>query len=333
MFKKPNLFAYATSELSQDAFIAWLLSWASPQHASTDPYLHACAKRLIHAFFEKHGRAVPDFSSVVVSRQDERIDLLCVVDGKFAVIIEDKTDTCEHSDQLTRHLKEIKGRGYEPENVLAIYLKTGDQSRYDDIFRKGFQPFLRHDLLAVLECGVQTSSDIFHCYLDWLRHREAQVEAYWTQPLTEWSWHAWIGFYKALKEHLGEGDWGYVPNQSGGFLGFWAYFRGIAHVQLANTSTNTGELRFRIGVKDAAQRRPLRREWFGKIARHTGEFGLRARKPARFGYGRSMVVAVLDGEDFRQSDANGLLDIDATVRLIHQAGALLTRLRAELVED
>ena len=29
---KPNLFKYATSELSQDAFICWLLEWAKPQN-------------------------------------------------------------------------------------------------------------------------------------------------------------------------------------------------------------------------------------------------------------------------------------------------------------
>ncbi|PSF11785.1 hypothetical protein C7H09_05870 [Marinobacter fuscus] len=329
MFKKPNLFRYATSELSQDAFIAWLLSWANPQYASADPYLHVCAKRLIGAFFEKHGRAVPDFSSVVVTPQDERIDVLCVLDEKFAIIIEDKTNTCEHSDQLTRYLTKVKERDYEPENVLAIYLKTGDQSHYNDVYRKGFQPFLRRDLLAVLESGAQTPSDIFHCYLEWLRHLEARVEAYRTKPLQSWGWHAWIGFYKALKEHLGEGDWGYVPNQSGGFLGFWIYFRDIAHVQLANTSENTCELRFRIGVEDAAQRRALRREWFAKISHHAGEFGLRARKPTRFGHGRSMVVAVLDREDFRQPDANGLLDMDATAQLIRQAGTLLTCLHSE----
>jgi hypothetical protein len=33
---KPNLFSYATSELSQDAFICWLLSRASPEYKDLD---------------------------------------------------------------------------------------------------------------------------------------------------------------------------------------------------------------------------------------------------------------------------------------------------------
>ncbi len=32
----PNLFSYATSELSQDAFICWSLEWASPVNAEKD---------------------------------------------------------------------------------------------------------------------------------------------------------------------------------------------------------------------------------------------------------------------------------------------------------
>ncbi len=38
--EKPNLFSYATSELSQDAFIAWLLAWASPEYQTVDKELH-----------------------------------------------------------------------------------------------------------------------------------------------------------------------------------------------------------------------------------------------------------------------------------------------------
>ena len=41
---KPNLFNYATSELSQDAFLLWLLEWANPSNSEYDPELHLTAK-------------------------------------------------------------------------------------------------------------------------------------------------------------------------------------------------------------------------------------------------------------------------------------------------
>ena len=38
-----NLFRYATSELSQDAFICWLLSHLTPEGWDADPQVRACA--------------------------------------------------------------------------------------------------------------------------------------------------------------------------------------------------------------------------------------------------------------------------------------------------
>ena len=42
----PNLFSFATSELSQDAFICWLLSWAKSEYAIAGKELHTCALSL-----------------------------------------------------------------------------------------------------------------------------------------------------------------------------------------------------------------------------------------------------------------------------------------------
>ena len=43
-----NLFHYATSELSQDAFICWLLAHGMKEHQTEDPLLCACALDFIH---------------------------------------------------------------------------------------------------------------------------------------------------------------------------------------------------------------------------------------------------------------------------------------------
>ncbi|MGV2932697.1 PD-(D/E)XK nuclease family protein [Vreelandella venusta] len=62
------------------------------------------------------------------------MDVLCVLDGTYAIVIEDKTHTEAHSNQLAKYLTDIKGRGYQPENILAMYFKTGDQSCYTAIY-------------------------------------------------------------------------------------------------------------------------------------------------------------------------------------------------------
>lgn len=45
--KKNNLFMYATSELSQDAFICWLMNFAHKDHLNEDVVLTNCAKELL----------------------------------------------------------------------------------------------------------------------------------------------------------------------------------------------------------------------------------------------------------------------------------------------
>ena len=47
MLSKNNLFAYATSELSQDAFIAWLMSFAMKEFEGKDVLLTKCAREVI----------------------------------------------------------------------------------------------------------------------------------------------------------------------------------------------------------------------------------------------------------------------------------------------
>jgi hypothetical protein len=72
---KPNLFNWATSELSQDAFISWLLCWAN---YPDDPQLYNTAKYLISKLTSNE---VNQFEKVEVVKQRYNIDILCVVDN------------------------------------------------------------------------------------------------------------------------------------------------------------------------------------------------------------------------------------------------------------
>lgn len=43
MTKTPNIFDFATSELSQDAFLCWLIAWADSSQIENDETLNNCA--------------------------------------------------------------------------------------------------------------------------------------------------------------------------------------------------------------------------------------------------------------------------------------------------
>ncbi len=148
----PNLFSYATNELSQDAFICWSIEWAKPENNKADRNLHEYGVTLINAFFKKAGRKAPaEIKTVEVSKQCKSIDAFCIVNGTYPIIIEDKINTKNHSDQLQRYLEIIK-KNYPKckDDILSIYFKTGDQSSYKNVKDNGYTPFLRQDILAVL---------------------------------------------------------------------------------------------------------------------------------------------------------------------------------------
>lgn len=42
---KPNLFDYATSELSQDAFLSWIINWADKKYEGQS--MNECGRRVV----------------------------------------------------------------------------------------------------------------------------------------------------------------------------------------------------------------------------------------------------------------------------------------------
>src|ERR1700675_3111201 len=94
----PNLFSFATSELSQDAFICWLASWAKPELRESHPALHATAISFLNRLLEiGNGPKMSEYRSIQVHRQWNNIDVLLVLNGDTAIIVEDKTDSKDHS--------------------------------------------------------------------------------------------------------------------------------------------------------------------------------------------------------------------------------------------
>src|SRR5215218_8237195 len=100
---RPNLFDFATSELSQDAALCWLLSWADVSNKEACAPLHKTGLGLLGLIYSKFDTSAPRDPRVEVAKQIGGIDILCLVDGKTAVIIEDKVGTTQHSDQLARY--------------------------------------------------------------------------------------------------------------------------------------------------------------------------------------------------------------------------------------
>jgi hypothetical protein len=316
----PNLFDFAMSELSQDAFICWLASWAAPAHGADDHALHATATGFLDRLLEAgRGPKVSEYRSIEIRRQWNAIDVLLFVNGDTAIIVEDKTDTKDHSDQLRRYKEAVKGQ-FPGHHIAAVYLKTGDQCDYRSAEQAGYGCFLRRDFLEILRRGEASGVrndifDDFHCHL---RGIEEAVQSYQNTPIQQWNEdrNRWTGFFMALRQRLGNGEWAYGGDPGGGHLVFRWHWRDNKFLRLKQK-----ELSFRLEVPDKSQRLAKWNEWKSSLKALDGPTDITLKFPARH-LGKRMAVATLEG-DYRRADEQGLLDMEKTVEVLKKAKALM----------
>ncbi|MGL5276641.1 PD-(D/E)XK nuclease family protein [Myroides sp.] len=128
----PNIFDYATKELSQDAFLCWILSFAKPEYKRDYKNLHLLA---LDCFNQLLGFKEP-ITTLVIKTQVKSIDIWIEINGSHLIIIEDKTFSTLGNDQLERYYKvaekEIQKLGFKSLN--CVYFKSGIES--ENVFKK-----------------------------------------------------------------------------------------------------------------------------------------------------------------------------------------------------
>lgn len=95
--KTPNIFNYATSELSQDAFLCYLIEWAKPEYQKADEHLNQLAISFVLELLEKDNSY--KIEKVEVWKQWHHIDVCALINNEYFIVIEDKKGTKEHSNQ------------------------------------------------------------------------------------------------------------------------------------------------------------------------------------------------------------------------------------------
>jgi hypothetical protein len=331
--RRPNIFKYAKSELAQDAFICWLIEWARIENKESDPMLHECATSLISSFFTLCQIKKPvKYEHISIHQQDNNIDILCVVNDEFAILIEDKVHTSEHSNQLVTYLMNVESRG-KYKKILPIYFKTGDQGNYNNVKNSGFKLFLRENFLKILKnCGSQ--NEIFTNFYDHLRNIDNRVLSFRNLPLNNWHSDSWIGMFNELKKtYIAGADWGYVPNKNGGFMAM--YWQGIALNDILNIYLQIEEnkLCIKIGVKEKSKEKESRKKMYELLVVNNEKLGkekynIKLQKPERFGTGKHMTIAIVSShelieKEYRFADKNGFIDMEKTGQLLQNLSAFI----------
>ena len=125
--KRPNIFSFATSELSQDAFICWLIRLADESYKDSNNELHELGLKFVNLLT---GISEDEIHKVTVGRQWENIDIWVEINDNVILIIEDKTETSIHDDQLNRYKENVKSeyKGMRNEQYF-VYIKTGNEPK------------------------------------------------------------------------------------------------------------------------------------------------------------------------------------------------------------
>jgi len=319
MQEKPNLFNFATSELSQDAIICWLISWAQADLKSSDPVLNGIGKEILNSFYRISGKPVPKrYYKIEINKQYRNIDVMVIINSIDHIIIEDKVGTKEHSNQLERYRNSLIEEKNLVGNLICIYFQTGEQCSYENVRNEEYHTFLREDFLHILDqFNEQITNHILLDYYTYLKELDGKYNRYKDRHHAHWCWHSWQGFFKELQQRLGTGEWSYVPNPSGGFWGFYWYWRkwngALVYLQLEKD-----KLCFKIEVKDKSLQSRLRNEYLKLLTSENA----RLQRPARLGHGIWMTVSTLKGGYIHSYD-NGIINWSKTMSSITEAESIL----------
>lgn len=231
MTNQPNIFNYATSELTQDAFIIWLLHWANPIYKNENEQLYKLGKSFLKSLVAFQNITIEDISELDIKSQFHKIDIFVTFkmnNCTYGIIIEDKVHSTDHSNQLERYLTKISELK-TCHVLIPIYFKTGYQVNLSRIIENNYHHYTVKDLLNIitLEKVNAINNDVLSQYHSYLLTKEkhfdnAEIEAnnYLIKPIKDWKWWSCVRFFHEYKQHFNAG-WGEVANNREALLAFW----------------------------------------------------------------------------------------------------------------
>lgn len=327
---KPNIFDYATSELSQDAFLAWFFKWAEKENEKEDQILNTCAKECLKKFL---GNICPsEINSVKIYRQWGNIDLWITVNDKVHLIIEDKTGTSEHHNQLIRY-KEIAREWYESEcgidfdnHFSFVYYKSGDitPNERDRVSKAQYTIINRTELLSVFG-KYEISNQIFLDYKAKIQRKQNLQDSVFNIPFEDVvekkNKSEYVkGFYNVLVPELDSAYWRLVNSPSKQYYGMWWYWcewsYGTLYLQF-----DEFDLQIRLcDIKKTNNRSFARNKAYTLIINVVEESDYKGliKKPKRFGTGASMAIVKIDKSLWLSLDENGYLDMKKIIEKLHK---------------
>lgn len=211
-----NLFDYATKELSQDAFLRWLFENYNCENES----VKKASRKLFDSFTENKfkDKTITELTTVAQWKNID-ISIWFKIDGiEQLIVIEDKTGSGIHDDQLARYEKEITGHNdfwrnegnrkrYNIEryiekggNVFKVFYKTNiiDEWEAKHTESLGWKTYDIYSIYNLFK-DIETDNEVLGYYIEYIKkiHSAANRDG---KP-SEWgliSWHSFFNGYHPL---------------------------------------------------------------------------------------------------------------------------------------
>ena len=290
----PNIFSFATSELSQDAMFAYLIKWADPKNMGIDREMCLLGQSFLRLLSQNNGLT---FNYIEVGRQWQNIDLWVEINDDTILIIEDKTNTSIHDNQLERYRDSIQNE-YQGKRQIQhfVYVKTGNEPAVilDEIRKKGYITINRPQILSVIN-EYKGNNPIVHNYKEHLTNLEELTNAYNHTTVDKWDNNAWQGFYMGLEKYLNDLRWAYVPNRAGGFWGaFWHFMSPENNDKLEMyLQFEESKLCFKIYYGGQDDKSSIREKCFNALIECSNQISPEIVRPDKFGAGTYMTIGIV----------------------------------------
>ncbi|MDG0888300.1 PD-(D/E)XK nuclease family protein [Paracholeplasma manati] len=193
-----NIFSFAKKELTQDAFLMWLLA----NHDSNELDVSRMSKRLLRTFTKIH---ITDQTKLIVnelSSQKWKIDILIDVeidDNPHLILIEDKVDSIEHSNQLAKYMGKVNEK-YHSHQKHFIYYKTNllfDEER-QKVESHGWEVY---DIEQIKNLFGENAAAYNHYllvnYTDHINRLYEKLVGTLPDDITKWDMKHWLNYYNS----------------------------------------------------------------------------------------------------------------------------------------
>ena len=346
MTTTPNLYGFATKELAQDATIAYLLAWADPAYRESHPRLHTLGSELLRSLLQTQEVGLPQIETLCIGTQVYRIDIVVQINAGergILLIIEDKVSAQEGPNQIEGYIETAREKysgQYDHDRLVAVYLKTGNESKASLPDESKCGRFMRRNLLDILDEFQDTGNVIVDDFRIHLQGWEDETNRWEFASYDEWEWTQWEGFYAEI-EHRWDGycDWKYV--HIGDFLGCWLGSKYIGtedrRADLYIQIHDAMRLTVRLGSGNAFDkvRSPLMYQVLDALNEETFD-DIRIEKAGKFNGGGSAAVASVTFDEqgpWFAVDLNGVVNMEATIERLHRLEKLLQKVATRLTEQ